>query len=177
MKILISFLLIAISWPTLASDESPYAGEERRSVKSLSEHEIVSLQRGEGMGFAKLAELNHFPGPKHVLEISSHLKLSPSQLTATQSIFDDMHSMAVDLGENLIHAEAKLDREFELGIVTAQSLESQLLEIGKLRAQLRYVHLEAHLRQKQILRPEQISTYDTVRGYQDGAHDHGEHSK
>jgi hypothetical protein len=62
------------------SDLSPYAGEEQRVIKSLSPEEIESLKAGAGMGFAKLAELNGFPGPKHVLELAGRLELSPTQL-------------------------------------------------------------------------------------------------
>jgi hypothetical protein len=39
-----------------------------------------------------------------------------------------------------------------------------------LRAQLRFVHLEAHLRQKQILSQHQVAQYVRLRGY-DGSHD------
>jgi hypothetical protein len=160
-------LLFLCATPCLsvATDQSPYAGEELRSIKSLSEQEIESLQVGNGMGFAKLAELNHYPGPKHVLELADHLVLSPSQSASTQSLFDEMQRKAVSLGKQLLHAELRLDREFGKGSISPQMLKSALLEIGELRAQLRYVHLEAHLRQRQLLSPEQISKYDAVRGY------------
>src|SRR5512140_1710908 len=46
---------------------SPYAGEEKREIKSLSADVIEQYNQGEGMGMAKAAELNHYPGPRHVL--------------------------------------------------------------------------------------------------------------
>lgn len=176
MKKMALFCLVVIPCVSLASDQSPYAGEELRSIKSLSEQEIESLRRGSGMGFAKLAELNHYPGPKHVLEVADHLMLSPSQAAATQSLFDEMQRQAVALGEQLLAAEYELDEEFEKGSINPQMLKSALLEIGELRAMLRYVHLEAHIRQKLILSPEQVNKYDAVRGYQGSSHNHGEHS-
>jgi hypothetical protein len=42
---------------------SPYAGQEKRAVKTLSpDEEIQALLNGRGMGLAKVAELNHYPG-------------------------------------------------------------------------------------------------------------------
>ncbi|CAN7503757.1 hypothetical protein LJR255_003422 [Pararhizobium sp. LjRoot255] len=38
--------------------KSAYAGEEVRSIKSLSEDDISELRRGGGWGLAKAAELN-----------------------------------------------------------------------------------------------------------------------
>lgn len=171
-------LLVFAMFPCMlhASDTSPYSGEDLRSIKSLSDQEVKSLRRGDGLGFAKLAELNHFPGPKHVLEISDELGLSASQLTSTKALYEEMRRRAVSLGNKLLLAESRLDQDFADESVNPQSLESALHEIGILRAELRYVHLESHLRQKQLLTPEQVSKYDTARGYRDGVHDHGDGS-
>ena len=40
-----------------------------------------------------------------------------------------------------------------------------LLEIGEIRARLRFVHLKSHLRQRDLLTAEQIARYDDLRGY------------
>lgn len=58
---------------------SPYAGEQSRSIKSLSQQETADYLSGKGMGFAKAAELNGYPGPGHVLELADKLALSPTQ--------------------------------------------------------------------------------------------------
>ena len=170
-------LLALVSGISLAADLSPYAGEELRSLKSISAQEIESLRSGGGMGFAKLAELNHYPGPKHVLELAAELGLTPSQVSETEALFEEMRSMAVVLGEDLIDAETALDGKFSQGAISANSLQSALLDIGRIRAQLRFVHLEAHLRQKQILTPEQVANYDETRGYLGEARDHAGHSE
>ncbi len=49
---------------------SPYAGLERRAVKSLSEQQVADLRAGRGMGLALPAELNGYPGPVHVCSSS-----------------------------------------------------------------------------------------------------------
>ena len=149
----------------LADKQSPYAGEEARPIKSLSQKEIRSLKNGAGMGFAKLAELNHYPGPKHVLALADDLKLSPSQRDSTESLYNEMRSTAIKLGEQLIEAERHLDIRFREASIDEESLEESLLEIGLIRARLRFVHLETHLRQRRILSDEQVERYDAIRGY------------
>jgi len=176
MKRYLAIILILIPCLVIASEQSPYAGEEIRSIKSMSEQEIESLRRGDGMGFAKLAELNHFPGPRHVLDIADELELSAEQLAMTQSLYEEMRRSAVILGKELLEAESRLDMDFEQRTVNPESLEASLLEIGRLQAQLRYVHLEAHLTQTRLLTPDQIETYDAVRGYGGSPHDPGAHS-
>ena len=64
------FALLAIVATTATSSAqttSPYTGEEQRAIKALSEEEIGDLLEARGMGLAKAAELNSYPGPLHVL--------------------------------------------------------------------------------------------------------------
>ena len=65
---LLGWLILAIT----TGAQSPYAGEESRAIKSLSASEIQALRQGHGMGYAKAAELNHYPGPRHVLDRRMH---------------------------------------------------------------------------------------------------------
>jgi hypothetical protein len=79
-----SLLVAALCVPLLgavamAGDASPYRGEEVRNIKALSEQEIEAYLSGQGMGYAKAAELNSYPGPKHVLELARELGLTPAQ--------------------------------------------------------------------------------------------------
>ena len=53
----------------LAAD-APYAGQQARAIKSLSDEDIAALLKGEGMGMAAAAELNGYPGPAHVLQLA-----------------------------------------------------------------------------------------------------------
>ena len=45
--------------PVLAAEmpATPYAGQQTRTIKALSDDEIAALRNGEGMGMAKAAEL------------------------------------------------------------------------------------------------------------------------
>ena len=163
--------------PAIAEEASPYAGEQDRPIKSLSEAEIRALQNGEGMGFARLAELNSYPGPRHVLDLAEDLALSEEQTEETRDLYDQMHRSAVATGEQIIEAERRLDAHFASNDVDPDSLAVALTELGVLRARLRYVHLEAHLKQRDLLTDEQIAAYDRLRGYGSNSHDNHDRSR
>ncbi len=77
--------------------QSPYAGQESRAIKALSAEDVDAYLSGKGVGLAKAAELNGYPGPAHVLELSSQLSLTPEQLTRTEALFASMQAKATEL--------------------------------------------------------------------------------
>ena len=77
--------IVASTANSTAQTASPYAGQEQRSIKALSEDEIRDLREGRGMGLAKAAELNSYPGPLHVLQLAAELGLSDAQRKATKA--------------------------------------------------------------------------------------------
>jgi Spy/CpxP family protein refolding chaperone len=158
------------------NSDSPYKGQQHRSIKALSQNEINGYLNGKGMGFAKAAELNHYPGPRHVLDLSEKLELSASQIKQTESLFDKMQAKAIILGKQLVDHEQKLDQLFAQGSVDKNSLDAILQNIGTIQAKLRGVHLSTHLEQKQLLNKHQVMMYDRLRGYGDnGSHDSNHH--
>ena len=167
MLFLISILMLSTGVFVSASTnpESPYKGQQLRNIKALSQSDIDGYLNGKGMGFAKAAELNHYPGPRHVLDLSKELELSEKQLKQTQALFNTMQGKAINLGKQLIEHEQKLDQLFAQGSVDKNSLQTTLQDIGVIQAKLRNVHLSTHLEQKQLLSKHQIMMYDRIRGY------------
>ena len=80
----------------IAAPVSGYAGQESREIKALSPEEVDAYLSGKGMGFAKAAELNGYPGPAHVLELAAELQLSADQRRRTEALFAAMQSQALD---------------------------------------------------------------------------------
>ena len=156
----------------VAAELSPYAGQQGRPVKALSEQEVADLLAGRGMGFAKAAELNHYPGPRHVLDLAGDLGLSEQQLQAVQAVFARMRTEAQSLGAMIVEREAMLDRLFVEARIDAGLLEAETTAIAELQGQLRRVHLAAHLDTRTVLTPEQVDRYDTARGYGDQTSGH-----
>lgn len=146
-------------------EHSPYADQVQSGIASLSVTELEDLRAGAGMGFARAAELNHYPGPSHVLGLADSLRLTSDQRASVTLVFDRMLERAQELGEQIIEGEATLSRRFEHGHIDSTTVESSTAEIARLYGELRYVHLAAHLAVKGILTTEQIAAYDRLRGY------------
>ncbi|MDB2451574.1 hypothetical protein N9W99_03750 [Gammaproteobacteria bacterium] len=160
--LLTSFVLLA---DEKESHKSDYTGEVDRVIKSLSANEIKDLTLGNGMGLAKAAELNGYPGPKHVLEMQEELLLEKEQLTSIKLIFEEMKSQARSQGKIFISLEKSLNDHFSNATITNDTLESTLKNISEAKNNLRYIHLSAHIKTTEILSKNQIKKYNQLRGY------------
>src|ERR1043166_8084969 len=85
-----------------AAEISPYAGEQNRAIKALSEADIAALRNGDGMGLAKAAELNGYPGPAHALDLAAKLGLDSGQVLRLTAIHDRMRETARSLGGDVL---------------------------------------------------------------------------
>ena len=162
--ILIVCLLMMSTGSVLAAD-SPYAGLETRQIKALSPQQVDDLRAGRGMGLALAAELNDYPGPRHVLDLSDRLGLSEEQRTNISNLFNNMSQQAKILGGRILETERHLDSLFAGKRANDESLRAYTAEIGRLNGELRYVHLRYHLAVRAALSEAQIARYGALRGY------------
>lgn len=175
MKIIAALALLPMC--AIANDQ-PYAGQERRAIKALSDQEIADYRNGRGMGSSKAAELNHYPGPRHVLDHAQALLLSPEQQARTQRIHDAMARDAAGIGERIVQKEAQLEALFATGRAAPDNTRQLVQEIAVLQAEFRLAHLDAHVSMRQVLTQDQVAAYDRIRGYggtkaHGGGHKHG----
>jgi Spy/CpxP family protein refolding chaperone len=157
---------------------SPYAGQESRAIASLSASDVADLLDGKGWGFAKPAELNGYPGPLHVLQLEAKLGLKPEQRGQVQAIFERMAASARETGAKFVEAERALDAAFRSRAIDARLLQERVEAAETLRAELRRIHLAAHLETTPVLTPEQRQAYAALRGYSTDhmpGHGHGHH--
>ena len=157
--------IIGLAVFSASAQGGPYAGQQHRDIKSLPAAEVTQLLSGEGMGLAKAAELNGYPGPAHVLEHAQALALTPEQQQASKTLMDNHKRRARQLGEALVAAERALDQAFATRQIDGPSLTRLTAEIGALQAQLREEHLRTHLAQTDILSAAQVRQYGALRGY------------
>ena len=134
-------LLVAGCASPSTSSPSAYAGQEAREIKSLAPDEVAGLLAGKGLGYAKPAELNGYPGPSHVLELAARLELSAEQRSRTEALFAAMQAKAAQVGRALVDEErTSIDcspphrRRREPGRPPQR--------IGRLQARVRAAHLE-----------------------------------
>jgi hypothetical protein len=153
----------ACSSAAVAQSAQPYSGMENRPIKALSDQQVSDLKAGRGMGLALAAELNGYPGPSHLVELSDQLGLTPDQLSKLKGMFDAMKADTIPIGERLVALEAELDQLFAENLISEQ-------------AHLRDAHLRYHLQARAILHLSQIRRYAELRGYgadlQEPAHHH-----
>ncbi len=121
------------------------------------------LLRGEGMGLARSAEENGYPGPKHVLELRNELGLSPDQSRKAEALREGVRVSAGIVGQQIVEKEADLFNLFQTASADELQVQTLLREIGALRADLGFIHLQAHMRMKEILTPGQIDRYYELR--------------
>ncbi len=142
-----------------------YAGMQGRAIKALSEQQLSDLRDGKGMSLALPAELNGYPGPSHALELAEPLKLTAEQKMRTQALFAQMQQEAKAAGEEVIAAEAGLDALFKAKTATPGALRTATHNAAVAQGQLRETHLRYHLAMVELLSPEQVASYNRLRGY------------
>lgn len=139
-------------YPSVPASHHACLNEERQAIES-----------GEGFGMALVADRNGYPGPKHILELKRELALTPEQEKQVQALFAAMRAEALAAGKKLLDSEADLERLFASGAAEAAEVRRRLDEMAAWRAELRWVHLSAHLRAHELLTPEQRARYHALR--------------
>ena len=145
--------------------QSPYSDQLTSPVRGLSAQEVDNLLNGRGAGYATTAELNSYPGPLHILELQDQLEVSNEQIQQIESVFQKMNAQAKALGQSIVEREQALSAAFENNKINRSELQTQTQQLAELYGKLRATHLEAHLAVTPLLSPEQIATYDNLRGY------------
>jgi Spy/CpxP family protein refolding chaperone len=144
--------------PGPASTASP----AEASHHAFLEMERQAIERGEGFGMAMVADRSGYPGPRHVLDMKDQLKLTPQQTAALEKLFAEMKRKAVERGHEVLNAEARLQQMFAEGR-SEDELREETYRVASLRAELRWVHLRAHLTARKLLTPQQVETYTRIR--------------
>jgi hypothetical protein len=160
-----SLIVLAISGPGHAENTDPPHGD--RVIRGLTDREVSDLRQGMGMGRARAAELNGYPGPRHVLELAQagQLALTPEQTRTAQHLFDGMAREARRLGDLILREEHSLEAEFRSGRISEADLHARALRIAALDGELRAVHLRAHVEMRAALAAPEIQQYNALRGY------------
>lgn len=186
MRIKILFFLLfvlVLGWavldqqPVAYSQEAPtpsaYTDLLDTEIRGISSETIEAYRNGEGNGIALPAELNGYPGPRHVLDLGEHLALTDDQRDQIQVLYDEMMPEAIALGEQILDAEEELELAFRENTIDEAFLQDHLNEIGALEAALRFAHLRTHIATTDILTSEQIEHYNVLRGYATENKGHG----
>lgn len=163
--------LFAIGGLTMAS--SPHVPITDGPLRALSPERVEALRLGRGAGYALAAELNGYPGPRHVLDLAAGLDLSAAQKAAAQRLFDAMKAEAVEHGGTLLAREQAIEDVFRSGSVSEDALFEATAGAAAAEARLRATHLKYHVRMAELMTAHQRRLYEKLRGYAAGSHVHG----
>jgi hypothetical protein len=147
-----------------AAAHAAEAASEGTGLPALSEAQVAGYLDGKAMWHVSVAELNHYPSPRRVVELTEALELTEEQRRASTELYEETRREAIRLGTELVALEQKLNRIFAWNQATADNIAEILLAIGTLQTQLRLTHLEASVHQKPLLTAEQIRRYDELQG-------------
>ena len=139
------------------------------SIKALSSDEISQLERGGGFGHGRAAELNHYPGPGHVLDLADELGLEPDQVARLSAIEARMRAETAPLGARMLEQQRQLETSFARGTAEPDRIHVLSQAMAGTEAELRASHLTAHLEARAVLSGEQLARYEFLQGYTDAA--------
>jgi Spy/CpxP family protein refolding chaperone len=142
--------------------QTPQQNAEMQHHHSCLQEERASIERGEGFGMAMPADHAGYPGPRHVLDMASELHLTAEQRAGIEKIYAGMKEKALASGKELFQAEERLEGMFRDARPEAD-LREQSFRVDSIHAELRWIHLSAHLAAQKLLTPEQIATYTRLR--------------
>ena len=113
------------------------------------------LLKGEAAGQNLVAEQNGYPSPQKIVSLKDQIGLTKDQLKKIKEIVTNLPISAVVKGQEIIDAEEELNTLFQSGTVNERTLRLKLERIGKMRAELRFMHLQIYVKEKQILSAKQ----------------------
>jgi Spy/CpxP family protein refolding chaperone len=119
------------------------------------------LLNGDPAGQTMSADSNGFPSPQKILLLKDQLNLTKDQVKKIDEMLKNLPVSATVKGQEIVEAEEELSKIFVTGNVNEKTLRTKLERLGKLRAELRFIHLQAYLKAKQVLSANQ---WERVKG-------------
>lgn len=171
-----TLLIVGLAMVGVATG-SNYRGQTDLPVKALLAERIDDLRAGKGMSLALAAELNGWPGPRHVLDLAEPLALTVQQRQRIEAELTAMQAVTRTLGRDVIATEAELEALFQGEEPGETAVHRAVDRIAALRGALRFTHLRHHLTTTRILTPRQTARYAELRGYEtdESGASHGGH--
>lgn len=134
-----------------------------RAAQACAEEFEAVVRDGRGFGLAFAADQHGYPGPMHVLELKESLKLDAAQEARVRALMHAMFAESRPKGARLLEAEARLRRLFADGAADERTVRAAVADVEQARADLRLVHLLAHLKTRELLTEPQRRAYHDAR--------------
>jgi hypothetical protein len=113
------------------------------------------LLKGDAAGQTLFAEQHGYPPAQKILSFKDQLGLTKDQVKKINEMLTNLPVSATIKGQEIVEAEEDVHKLFESGSISEKILRAKLERIGIMRGDLRFVHLQIYLREKQILSAKQ----------------------
>jgi hypothetical protein len=150
--------------PTTSTETHTVDVERRLDTlipRGLCVAEAEALRMGYDIGGSATAEAVGLPSPERAIELANELTLNVGQIEEINALWNVELVNSRRLGRSIIEQEAKLDSVFATQ-PRDWMVRPIVLEIGRLQTELRYVHLRARMRMKDVLSPTQQRRYASM---------------
>ena len=153
------------TWAQQHGGHPPGSAGQGHKVAALScaEQFEAVVREGHGFGMAFSADRNGYPGPRHILELKTELRLTGDQETKAAALMHAMLGESRPKGARLLEAERRLERLYADGVADEANVRAAVAEVERARSELRLVHLLTHLRTRDLLSREQRDAYHKIR--------------
>lgn len=155
----IVLLLALAASPAAAVVTQPEAEPESPEIRTLFNEEMRYHPTGFGMEHQAPAETSTYLSPKTVLEMWEALDLSAEQFGKAKDIYENMVKELKRVGELLGKKQEALAAMMEANKPDENELRTLVMEKAELEGELRFIHLRANLRTRDVLAPEQIKKF------------------
>ena len=133
-----------------------------RAQACLDEFDAV-VADGRGFGMAFAADQQGYPGPMHVLELKDRLALTPEQEARVRALMHAMFAESRPKSARLLDAEKRLRGLFAGGAADEAAVRAATADVERARAEVRLVHLLAHVKTREVLTDAQRRAYHEAR--------------
>ena len=140
----------------------PPSEGHQKAQACLDEFDAV-VRDGRGFGMAFAADQHGYPGPMHVLELKERLALTPEQEARVRTLMHAMFAESRPKSARLLDAEARLRALFAGGTADETAVRAAAADVERARAEVRVVHLMAHLKTRDLLTDAQRRAYHDAR--------------
>jgi Spy/CpxP family protein refolding chaperone len=167
--VLVTAIALGIATPAFAQSGHGHQHGDRDATPAHQRVEACQrefdqvIADGRGFGLAFPADQNGYPGPLHVLELKDRLQLTSEQEARMRALFETMLGDARQRATRLAAAEDRLRRIFADGAADPAAVRTAVAEAETARADVRLVHLLAHLQARDVLTEAQRRAYQEIR--------------
>lgn len=116
-------------------------------------------------GDLTLTERNLFPAPQSLLMLADALDLDESQRQRLRQLQHEMDAEVTALGRRVLIEERRLDRAFVENNIEPTRVDALAQKIASLQGRIRAHRLRSHLAARDVLTPEQLLLFASLRGY------------